>query len=247
MENKIITIHNMNEIEDYVIKLDPSKTIIFYDIDNTLIRTKTDIGSVEWIKWQEKLFHEHGGNHKHSICKSLYELYEKYRKWLSVAKCETELLETYVPDLINKYINLGIKISLITAREKKSAKITLDQLSRHYDINKFYATHLKYEDEKNLYENGVYYSSNVNKWNCIEILLNLFKDQEDYEPVNIIFIDDTLKVCNEVATKSIANTLNKNIFIFNYLNCIEFQKIFNSIDGDILHQKWVQFENSLTY
>jgi hydroxymethylpyrimidine pyrophosphatase-like HAD family hydrolase len=243
MENQklINTIYSMDEIDRHVIRLDPTKTILFFDIDNTLLRTKSDIGSVEWVKWQEKIFTEHKGKHEFSVNKSLEDLYQSYQKWLITSNCETELLEEHVLDLVNKYIFLGFKVVLVTARNKNTANTTFKQLSNHYNINNFYSHSIYFENEWILYKNGICFASGINKGCCIDKLLQIFKLIFDFEPENIVFTDDSLSECTTVMNKFLKN--EQNILVFNYLFGQKFQIIFNGLDKNDLHQKWITFIN----
>lgn len=239
---KLITpIHSMHEMDSFIMNLNPAQTILFFDIDNTLFRTKSDIGSVEWVKWQELLVSTNTSiRHEHCVADSLDDLYKYYQKWLTTSNCETELLESYVADLINKYISMEFKIVLMTAREKVTSDVTFEQLSRHYDIKNFYSQNISFENDKNLYKSGVYFAAGVNKGECIKFLLDLVKS--DYVPVNIVFIDDSLRECHAVEEKFMDSQINANIF--HYMHGKKFQIIFEELNKDMLHQKWIAFNEN---
>ncbi|XWV26104.1 hypothetical protein QJ857_gp0976 [Tupanvirus soda lake] len=236
---KITTISEMCEMDQYIIDLDPEKTILFFDIDNTLLRTKSDIGSVEWVRWQENLIKTFGGKHEHSVSDSFNEMYRLYQKWLNTSNCETELLEEYVDKLIHKYIDMGFKVVLITARDKCTAETTFNQLSRHYDISKFFSGDLYFKNNKILYKNGVYFATGTKKGECIENLLQIIKLIFDFDPENIVFIDDSTHECNNVASKFKEHGVKAKVF--NYLHGLKYQEIFDMLDKHHLHQKWIHF------
>ncbi|XWV24857.1 hypothetical protein QJ856_gp0926 [Tupanvirus deep ocean] len=236
---KITTISEMNEMDHYIINLDPNKTILFFDIDNTLLRTKSDIGSVEWVRWQENLLKTYAGNHEHSVSDSFTGMYQLYQKWLTSSNCETELLEEYVDELIHKYIDMGFKVVLITARDKCTAETTFNQLSRHYDTNKFFSKDLYFKNDKILYQNGVYFATGIKKGDCIDKFLQIIKLIFDFEPENIVFIDDSTNECNNVASKF--KNHNINAIVFNYLHGMKYQISFDMLDKHHLHKKWIHF------
>lgn len=235
------TVNLIHQIDDDVLKKDPANSIIFFDIDNTLFRTKTDIGSDEWVKWQEKLFDEHNGNHPHLVVKTKNEIYEHYRKWLLVSDCDTELLEDVIIDLINKYIVMGYKIVLITAREKCLHNLTIKQLKKYYDTDLFYPKNLQFESEGKLFTSGIYFTGGMNKGKCIRYLLEVFKTIYKFNPNDIFFIDDSLKECHNVQKEFNGDAKNKNIIIFCYTHSIKYHTNFHELDKDFLTEKWLNF------
>lgn len=245
----IISINKMSEINEQICKLDPTKTIIFFDIDNTLLRTVTDIGSDEWIKWQERLFCSDSDNlQKYRATKSLPELYTAYRHWLKTSNCDVELMEEYIADMVNLYIDIGYKICLITARDKDVLDITFKQLSKYYDIKKFFSQNIFFETGVITYKSGIYFSAGTNKGLCIKKLLTIYETVLNYIPENIVFIDDSHNACCATMNSFKLDDPNNsniifNLLIFHYLNATKFQEIFNQIDKDVLHQKWHDFIN----
>lgn len=235
----IIKINYMSEIDDYVSELNPNETILFFDIDNTILRTISDIGSAEWIKWQEKLLCNHDGKHEYSIANTYEELYILYRQWLLTSNCLTELVEEYVDTLINKYIDDGFKVVLVTARDEITINTTIEQISRHYNINKFFSHDLYFKNKKLLFCNGVLFGTGGRKGDAISNLLSIIKSVFDFEPKNIVFIDDSVSECLSVANKFACNKIKS--FVFNYLNSQKYYQEFNKIEKHILHQKWLDF------
>ncbi len=238
MEN-IIKIDYMSDIDTYVSNLNPQKTILFFDIDNTLLRTVSDIGSAEWIRWQEKLLYDHKGNHKHSVATTFEQLYILYRHWLTTSACITELVEEYVADLINKYINNGFKVILVTARDETTANTTMQQLEQHYDTKKFYTPDLYFRNHKVLFNNGVLFGAGGRKGETITNLLSIIKTVFNYEPENIVFVDDSVAECISVANKFSCNKIKS--FVFNYLNATKYREIFDNLNTQELHEKWQEF------
>lgn len=235
------SINLMIEIDDYVMKLNPEKTVLFFDIDNTLLRIKSDIGSTEWVKWQDNMLRNCSDKCEYAASDTLHNFYMSIQKWLTIANYETEPAEEYITELIDKYISLGFKIILITARDKYAAGVTLQQLSQYYNINQFYSSDLYFQNDSALHQNGVYFASGMNKGDCMEKLLAMIKLVFDYEPENIIFIDDSMSECNSVAQKF--NNHKINATVFNYLYCSKYQFIFDQLDKNDLHNQWIDFVN----
>lgn len=229
------TIETILSTDNIISTLDPISTILFYDIDNTLLRTKTDIGSDEWVRWQEKLLNDK--NNKHLVAKTKIHIYELYQKWLTISNCDVELLEPEMPTLINKYCDSGFKIVLITARHKSMADITFNQVSKYYDLNKFYGHDISFANDKHLYKHGIFFADGANKGSCIGELLNLFNERLQFSPNVIVFTDDSKQ-----ETTNVSNELNHlTKIIFHYVYCLKFQKIFDDLDKDYLHRKWTEF------
>ncbi len=239
---KIKEIKTMIDLHERIAHLDPKTTILFFDIDNTLLRTTMDIGSVEWVKWQENMIHSGQTDHPHCLASEFVDIYQKYETWLNKSNCETELLEDYVSDLLDTYIKDGYKIVLITARNKDTWKITLNQLARHYDQSKFYCNEFLLETPKNIYRSGVFFATGMNKGKCIDFLLHLYKLTFNYIPENIVFVDDSMNECIKVSDQFVNSPMNVQIYC--YRHCDKFEKIFHQIDKNDLHQKWIDFHEN---
>lgn len=242
--NSIKTIYNFMDIDNHITNehLDPSTTMIFIDIDNTMLRTKTDIGSVEWVRWQENLIDETNGYHKYCVAPTPLGMYKQYRKWLINSNCETETIDEVAVSLFDKYHKMGYKIILVTSRDQITANVTYQQLSRHYDINKLWTHDLYFKNEKVLFKNGVFFISGSMKGEFISYLLKIIKLTLDYEPQNIVFIDDTATECISVTQKFSSSNINTHVF--NYIASQKYQEIFNNLDKDIIHNKWLKFSRS---
>lgn len=245
----ITTITNINDINQKLDHFVPAETIIFFDIDNTLLRTTSDIGSVEWIKWQEKMIHEGDVDNQYCVAKNTFELYQYYQTWLKNSNCKTDLIEDHLSEMIDKYAKLGFKIVLVTARNKGTWETTLDQLRKHYNFDNFYANNLLLDTPVNLYNKGVYFATGMDKGKCIKLLLQLYELTFNYVPSHIIFVDDSMDECLKVAKQlgtAVTNQLctsniNIDTNVYCYRQCVKFENDFNKLDKGNLHKKWTDF------
>lgn len=207
-------------------------TIFFFDIDNTIIRLMTDICSDEWIKWQVELFRKHDSHPLHGA-ETLSSLYELYCKWMICEDYQTIIMEEDTVKIINRLFDSGHKVMLVTARNPVLVDVTEKHLNEHIDISKLYNPSVN--NDTSLIKNGICYLSGKNKGKFIKSILdkNLFNE--------IIFVDDSLNECNNV-NKELRDLFS--VRIYNYTNCHVHKKIFDEMDKDILHEKWIRFTNS---
>ena len=233
-------IKNIKIIDKEILSKDPRKSIIFIDIDNTLLRTETDIGSDEWIKWQLQLLDEHNGEHKHCIIKEKLDIFDYYHKWLLKANYNIGLVEDDMPNIFNKYISLGYKVVLITARNKCISDVTFEHLQKYYDTNSFYCQNIKLEFGDIIFKNGIYFAAGTNKGLAIKFILSIIKNINGFLPEFIFFIDDSLRECSNVKV-TFNNHKKYKMFIFHYTHAEKFQILFDQLDKDNLHTKWLKF------
>lgn len=207
--------------------LHPERSILFFDIDNTLIKMKTDICSDEWIKWQVQLLREHGGSHQHAAAEDERELFQMYQKWMLHNECETDVVEGSAPEIIHRCADIGFKIILVTARHKNIASVTRKQLSKHYNLDKLHDVAIE------CMENGIFFANGKNKALCIkEIIARAGPDSLDA----FLFIDDSISECHNI--KNEFDTHEKRIIVCHYAYPQKFHREFHALDKDELHRKW---------
>jgi hypothetical protein len=214
-------INNIIQIDEEITKADPKYTILFFDIDNTLFRTITDIGSDEWMRWQDSLLQQYNGNHKYLVINTRTALFEWYRNWMLTSNCLTELLEYETPKLLEKYSKMGFKIILITSRHKSLVDITIEQLKRHYDITHFY--------------DNIFFTGGDHKGSYIKKILQTMKN---ICTKKIFFVDDSYVEINNVLLEFYNSEID--VKVMHYVFAQKFKQIFDNIDKDQLHTKWLE-------
>lgn len=239
MDQQPIVINKMCELDNYLAQLNSIETIILFDIDNTLLRTKTNLGSVEWIKWQERLIQENSQS-EYRIANTHEDLKKIYIEWINSSFNQTALMEVTLPAQIGEYIKAGFKVVLISSRDNTLMGTTVKQLSEFFNVNDFFSKGLSFENDYWLYENGIFLVSGRDKGVCTEFLLMNYKQEFNYQPINIVFVDDTLTECENVI-RHLHETYN--VLSFNYLYGKNYELEFEKLDKKIVHQEWLEYIN----
>jgi hypothetical protein len=220
------SIKSFNEID--LTGLKPTKTVIFCDIDNTLTRLCSKICSDEWVKWQVSL-HLNDPKSIHTVGSNLYQFYDYYSKWMNHYKCRVKLIEDCTPDLYNEWTTAGYRIILITARNKRLTRLTIDQLSTLYDLSKLNQINC---DKINLI-NGICFTAGTNKGVTISKIINILPKID-----NVVFIDDSERECNNVCNQFSQSKLNVKVYL--YTACHPKVAKFMSMDKSNLTEIWNQ-------
>lgn len=232
----IVEISNIKDILNY---LDINqRSIVVFDIDNTLLRPTTSLGSDEWFSSlvEENLVINHEIKLKNSkdvisaVNKSL-PLYFHVNSKIDLIPTELDLSK----DVRDIESCCGHTICL-TARSLKMVDITLKQLEKNGLV--FKVPELSSQDlimkfnYPCTYKEGVLFCGNNDKG---KILL-FFLDNINYIPEHIIFVDDKIKNIKSVEKASISRGLKFTGFL--YTGCEKFVKSFNK---DLVNKELEKF------
>ena len=170
----IQTISKLREVLNY---LNPGKrSLVIFDIDNTLLTTKTDLGSDHWLCDHLKRGYSFP---------ELSELYFHINNRMDLVPTEPDLIET-----IQEIEQNCDHVICLTARSGNIIDQTLLQLKRN-NLN-FHVPEINYDDlvlpDQSHYHDGVLFCCNHSKGD----ILNLFLTATHYQPEQIILIDDKL-------------------------------------------------------
>lgn len=183
---------DITAIDEYV----HSKSIVVFDLDDTLIRCQTSLGSSPWFYGKLLQAVEEGVPFQEA-CDYLTEINKPILKHLTF-----ELIDEEARNLIKKYQDQGIVVVALTARPSQLIDYTIAALeeiqidfskSLHVDgpfIFDFYETFG--------YQKGVLF---VSDYHTKEEVLEAFIDQlpRCYEFNRIIFVDDKMKYLKPTA------------------------------------------------
>ena len=232
MASSIRTIKTIDDIDDDIMKSNPKETILFFDIDNTILRTKTDIFSDEWIKWQKEIHEETNGEHIHCASNTLDGMFKLYHIWLNDNNYETEVLEWHTRAYIDRYISYGFKVILITARSKATSQVTFEHVASHYDVPNLYQD-ISFEDDEVLFKHGILFTDGKNKG----VYMNKLFEKINYIPNNVFYIDDSLVECENVAKEN----KSTNMRIYHYTYSQKYKDLFDQMDKEFLHDKLLSY------
>lgn len=163
-------------------------TLVVLDLDNTLMCSKTQLGSVQWFcqmigeSVQEGL--------------SLEEAHEKhYPKWMAVQeRTDVRFCHSSTERFLAALENKGIRVLALTCRKPIMSKSTLEQLSRlNIDFSKhvFSKENVQFSFKHAVsFEKGVIFSGEYNDKGKV---LVSFLEQVEEKPSRVIFVDDKQK------------------------------------------------------
>ncbi len=180
--NTIAAVFNYLHPQDYT-----KNTLVILDIDNTVLRPSTHLGSDEWFYAMVGKKEQQGMNHQDAIDHVLPTLIY-LQDTITVVPVEPDT----VP-IINKIQNNNITVIALTARSLDLAHRTVQQIhSLGIDLssNLPHECPIQYGDGKPaLYIDGIIFVGNHDKGEVLAHWLS----QINYTPTKVIFIDDKLK------------------------------------------------------
>jgi hypothetical protein len=221
---KVVEIKSMKEVIPYI----NSRTLIVFDIDNTILEPTQTLGTDQafgyWVEQEVKK-----GKPKDTA------VVETFKKAILVAPTSrVRAVERKTPEFIAALQSSGLPVIALTARPGNWARGTLDQLaSLHVDFTnsapRLPSARLEHAD----YTNGVLFLAHPsNKGDALVEYIRASKIQ----PTRILFVDD--KVNN---VESVEKALNETEFehaSFRYGAADERVAAFNPL---ILQTEWREF------
>jgi len=120
---------NIVQVEQAIQKIasmyGPSRTLVVFDIDNTLLTTNHDLGGDAWYRWQRHLQKTDPSSPK-LISKQFQSLLES--QYLLFQLNDMKPVETATPALVNALIARGHPVVALTARGPEARSATLREL-----------------------------------------------------------------------------------------------------------------------
>lgn len=158
------------------------RNILVLDIDNTILKTETHLGSDQWYTWQYDLIKEKSPLAIAHTIPELNQILNNIYKGLKYQLCEEDL-----PLTLSLFKRYGIEIILLTARDNQGHQNLLKNLQR-LNIYQYLLTSVN--NPPSSFKNGIIYCNGGHKGK----ILQLFIQQQSYKnPVQIIFVDDKVK------------------------------------------------------
>ncbi len=186
----IVESNRITDIYNYIAPNEYNKDLlVIFDIDNTIGKPPTELGSDQWFYAKVKQFELAGKNIDEAIQLTLPELFHiQFHSWM-------EPVEKDTVQVIKNLQDKGVTVIALTARSLELTQRTIEQLHRmgvyftKTDPYECPLTHGHGHGKAGLYIDGIIFSGNHSKG---EMIVSWF-NQIDYRPKKIIFVDDKLK------------------------------------------------------
>lgn len=168
--------------------------LVIFDIDNTIAKTPTDLGSDQWFYAKKNALLEKGVDEKDVYDLILPELFHiQFNSWLIP-------VEEGSVQVVNDLQKKGVSVIALTARSLDLTYRTIEQLDRlgiHFTKTNPHECPLSYgkkNKKAGLYIDGIIFSGPYKKGEMIVDWLR----KTGYRPDKVIFIDDKLKNIEDV-------------------------------------------------
>lgn len=186
------TINKFREIEPY---LKPN-SLILLDLDNTVFRSRTYYGSVQWLKDKiQRLMKKE----KLTDNEATLQLYPEWIK--SQEDCKIKLCDKELPKLMNKWKEAGHKIVGLTARQPILDQVTQWKQLRSLEIffDGWWSELIFNTVPFSMFKYGILFCDERNsKGIILSKFLNTSEVKRIFEHDYIIFIDDVEKHLTDV-------------------------------------------------
>ena len=229
--NKIV---ETNKIEDIYTYLKPddynAKTLIIFDIDNTLLKTKSHLGSDQWF-YATVHYHENKGmSHQDAINATLPHLLQiMFHSWMLP-------VEPATVKIVNNLQKRGTTVIALTARSLDLTYRTIEQLDHvgiHFIGKGPAKCPIKYGSaQPALYINGIIFCGNYDKGEVLAYWLT----QINYHPRKVIFIDDKMK-----NIKSVEEALHKRGYPFVGIRYGYLDDFIKTINQEVIEKELNEF------
>lgn len=228
-------VREIQSIEEIIEEI-TNKTLVIFDIDNTVLKPATERGNDEWLGSDQwfyfllKILQEH--KRSPNALREAEQIWNRSQSYIN-----TKPVEPSTPALIAGLQKKGVKVIALTARSHAIAPITRQQLFTNgidFALNPLeHEGSLKIDDYAT-YERGIVYQGEGNDKGTT--LVNLLEKLE-IKPQKIIFIDDKLK-----NTVNVHNALQAN----RYLDHIEYRYGFTDKSVAAFNEAYLHAPTALT-
>lgn len=186
---EIVEISSIADVKNYIDK----KSLIIFDIDNTLLTTAQELGSDAWVSYYRKKLEDSG-------CTPVQARELFLQKWYDIIGCTSVIpIEECASEFLHGLQQQSYCIMALTLRGSRFIPITLAQMaSIGFDMNRSppYFMHVQLTDvPQAMFESGILFTNGTNKG----IALSAFLAQINYKPAKIVCVDDRETHLREVA------------------------------------------------
>lgn len=186
----IVKSNRITDVYKYIKPNEYNKNLlVIFDIDNTIGKMPTNLGSDQWFYAKVDQLKTHGKSFEQALNLVLPELFHiQFHSWIVPIEKDTV-------SVINTLQEKGVTVIALTARSLELTQRTIEQLHHlgiHFTKTDPYEcplTHGHGHGKAGLYIDGIIFSGEHSKG---EMIVSWFK-QIKYRPKKIIFIDDKLK------------------------------------------------------
>lgn len=226
-------------------KLDPTKTLLVFDIDNTLLTMSQPLGGVGWWDWQSDLLKNHPDSHQ-LVAHNLQNLSSVENLLFQLIKMNPT--DQHVISFIQKASEQGFSVMGLTARGSEHLSVTLAQLTENGFVDKenqliFQTKGLRLNNHRTSsagaldcsfftryvpYYQGVVFLAGEDKGQALRCILA--KSEKTYN--TILFVDDAQ---HNIESMDKAFSSQKNVKVYNVLYTREHAK-----EQMFLHSKALQ-------
>lgn len=221
----MIEIKNIHEILKFI-SVNDSNNILVLDIDNTILKTKTFLGSDQWYSWQSQLVNT---NDKSAVAKDqsqLNQIINHMYSYLNYELCESE-----TPNVLSNFRKNNFEIILLTARGDLGHQHlykSLRELNISKHLNNSFSS---FKGKKTSFKDGIIYCNGGHKGH----ILRSFLKENNYNPDKIFFVDDKLKNLERVQ-ESLPETQ-----VFLCVNQEDNIRLFNQCDKQEVIQEYYSY------
>lgn len=212
---------SMEALAQYIAqeKYSTEDVLVVFDIDNTLAHPKTEVGSDQWL---EHLAKEQAidGKTVAQAFESLLPLYYQVQHLIDL-----QLTEDMLPELMNDFQSVGIRVIGLTARYLPIIDRTIAQLAPlglSFSFLSEQELTIQARIKPAFYKNGIAFCSSNNKG---EVLFELLK-MLNIKPKKIFFVDD--KMHHLARVEKVALEHGVECCCIHYTQCQERVENFNA-------------------
>ena len=194
-------------------KYGPSEVLLVFDIDNTLLRAKQDLGSDQWFEWQSDAISHNTSEAGFKDFDTLLEVQAHYYQLSTMS-----LTEACLPGIMKSFKDAGHPMFLLTSRGPNLRNVTERELKRNQlwfadsALMKGIAEDITEAPFKNSvsFMNGIFMTSGHHKGEALDYLVK--KSGKSFKA--IIFVDDLERHTKRVFDKFASTNTEISTFRF---------------------------------
>jgi hypothetical protein len=187
------TIYSLRDLAQY---LEHPKTLLVFDIDNTLLTTVTDLGSDQWFTHMVQEHRSCGLEYRAAV-EQVAPLYHHIHKHIDLVPTEPCLAQLFASLALDGYAMI-----CLTARSLVLQQKTLEHLTK-YELLKFLSKYPDHDTANYAYAQGVIFCAGRDKG----VVLLSFLQSVGCEAAIIIFVEDKMHQVDSVLTALRSNNI----------------------------------------
>lgn len=189
-ENNNEIIHESMRIKDFLNYIHEDDNLGIFDIDNTLMESKSTLGSDQWfMKLMKFAFAAAPSKETESLVIAIYHALHQYHT-------EMQNIELDAIQMIRELQEKNIPLIGLTARGKEISDATILQLKNcgiqflfQKTQQEVFGITVDGVENAALYQNGIIFCSGLSKGKCLQA----FFDTIQWQPSHVVMVDDKLK------------------------------------------------------